>query len=110
MLASVYRHHHGAFPAVFDCPGAVPVDVADQSARRSSRSGKLGSASNATVTWGEFVRAPVFQPPFFVVIATFSGTLWAPTDCFDSRHRGSLGVSFGSTSRYKERPEGHDRG
>ena len=29
------------------------------------------------MTWGEFVRAPVSQPSFFVVIATFSGTVWA---------------------------------
>ena len=37
----------------------------------------VGSASSATVTWGEFWRAPVSKPSFFVVIATFSGTLWA---------------------------------
>ena len=28
------------------------------------------------MTWGEFWRAPVSIPSFFVVIATFSGTLW----------------------------------
>jgi hypothetical protein len=28
------------------------------------------------VTWGEFWRAPVSKPSFFVVIATFSETLW----------------------------------
>ena len=77
MLASVYRHHHGAFPAVFDCPGAAPLDVADDQDRRSSLSGSVGSARPAVVTWGEFERAPVSKPPFFVVIATFSGTLWA---------------------------------
>ena len=77
MLASVYRHHHGAFPAVFDCPGAAPLDVADDQDRRSSLSGSVGSARPAVVTWGEFWRAPVSKPPFFVVIATFSGTLWA---------------------------------
>ena len=53
---------HGAFPAVFDCPEAVPLDVADGSDRRSSRSGSVGSARPATVTWGEFVRAPVSKP------------------------------------------------
>ena len=77
MLASDYRHHHGASPAVFDCPGAVPVDVADGRHRRLSRSGKLGSASNAIVTCSEFVRAPVSIPSFFVVIATSSETWWA---------------------------------
>ena len=77
MLASDYRHHHGAFPAVFDCPEAVPVDVADDQGRRSSRSGKVGSASSATVTCSEFVRAPVSIPSFFVVIATSSETWWA---------------------------------
>ena len=30
-----------------------------------------------SVTWGEFVRAPVSIPSFFVVIATFSETVWA---------------------------------
>ena len=76
MLASDYRHHHGAFPAVFDCPEAVPVDVAaDQSDRRSS-SERVGSAHPAIVTWGEFVRAPVSKPSFFVVITTFSGAVW----------------------------------
>ena len=29
------------------------------------------------MTWGEFVRARASIPSFFVVIATFSGTLWA---------------------------------
>ena len=29
------------------------------------------------MTWGEFDRAPVSQPSFFVVITTFSGTVWA---------------------------------
>ena len=77
MLATDYRHHHGAFPAVFDCPGAVPLDAAHGQGHRSSRSGKLGSASNAIVTWGEFWRAPVSIPSFFVVIATSSGTVWA---------------------------------
>ena len=28
------------------------------------------------MTWGEFVRAPVSQPSFFVVITTFSETVW----------------------------------
>ena len=77
MLATDYRHHHGAFPAVFDCPEAVPLDVADGSDRRSSLSERVGSAHPAIVTWGEFVRAPVSIPSFFVVIAIFSGTVWA---------------------------------
>jgi hypothetical protein len=50
MLATDYRHHHGAFPAVFDCPEAVPLDVADGSDRRSSLSERVGSAPNAIVT------------------------------------------------------------
>ena len=29
------------------------------------------------MTWGEFERAPVSKPSFFVVIATFSETVWA---------------------------------
>jgi hypothetical protein len=77
MLATDYRHHHGAFPAVFDCPEAVPLDVAEGGARRSSRSEMGGSAHPAIVTWGEFVRAPVSIPSFFVVITTFSETVWA---------------------------------
>ena len=77
MRAAVYRHHHGASPAVFDCPEAVPVDAARGQDRRSSLSERVGSAHPAIVTWGEFVRAPVSKPSFFVVITTFSETVWA---------------------------------
>ena len=76
MRTAVYRHHHGASPAVFDCPEAVPVDAARGQDRRSSLSESVGSAHPAIVTWGEFVRAPVSIPSFFVVITTFSETVW----------------------------------
>ena len=76
MRTAVYRHHHGASPAVFDCPEAVPVDVAELHTGRSSLSERVGSAHPAIVTWGEFVRAPVSIPSFFVVITTFSETVW----------------------------------
>ena len=53
------------------------VSVAGGRGRRSSLSESVGSAHPAIVTWGEFVRAPVSIPSFFVVIAIFSGTVWA---------------------------------
>ena len=77
MRAAVYRHHHGAATAVSDRLLAGKVPVADRSDRRSSLSERVGSAHPAIVTWGEFVRAPVSIPSFFVVITTFSETVWA---------------------------------
>ena len=108
MLEADYRHHHGAFPAVFDCPEAVPVDVADQSDRRSSRSGKLGSARPAIVTSFSLRWCALFQTIVLCGHRHLLRDFVDPTDCFDSRLLGSLGVSFGSTSRYKARPQGHD--
>ena len=77
MLVSDYRHHHGASLAGSDSLLAGKVSVADGRGRRSSLSESVGSAQPAIVTWGEFDRAPVSQPSFFVVITTFSGTVWA---------------------------------
>ena len=76
MRAAVYRHHHGASLAGSDRLLAGKVPVADRSDRRSSLSERVGSAHPAIVTWGEFVRAPVSVPSFFVVITTFSETVW----------------------------------
>jgi hypothetical protein len=77
MRTAVYRHHHGASLARSDRLLAGKVPVADESDRRSSLSERVGSAHPAIVTWGEFVRAPVSIPSFFVVITTFSETVWA---------------------------------
>ena len=76
MLATVYRHHHGASLAVSDRLLAGKVSVTELHDRRSSLSESVGSAHPAIVTWGEFVRAPVSIPSFFVVITTFSETVW----------------------------------
>ena len=76
MLATDCRHHHGAFPAVFDCPEAVPLDVAEGGARRSSLSESVGSARPAIVTSVSLRWCALSKPSFFVVITTFCETVW----------------------------------
>ena len=76
MLEALYRHHHGASLARSDRLLAGKVPVAEGRDRRSSLSESVGSAHRAIVTWGEFDRAPVSIPSFFVVITTFSETVW----------------------------------
>jgi len=77
MVDPCYRHHHGTSLAASAPHVAGKVPVADGQGRRSSLSERVGSAHPAIVTWGEFVRAPVSIPSFFVVITTFSETVWA---------------------------------
>ena len=70
MLATDYRHHHGAGTAVPDRVVAGKVPVAEGRARRSSRSGKLGSAGFPIVTSAEFRRARLAQRSFSGVITS----------------------------------------
>ena len=70
MLATFYRHHHGASLAVSDRLLAGKVSVADARGRRSSLSESVGSAGFPIVTSAEFRRARLAQRSFSGVITS----------------------------------------
>ena len=70
MLATDYRHHHGASLAGSDRLLAGKVPVADESDRRSSLSESVGSAGFPIVTSAEFRRARLAQRSFSGVITS----------------------------------------